>query len=174
MGKLLNISRFNAAGLLAAIGLAMLGGALAFQYWADLAPCPLCIEQRKAWGAAIVLATLALFAEGKSRIAVALAFLALAGVAAFVGAGVAGYHVGVEQHWWAGTAQCGAGFTGFGSGELSSLADQLLNRPVVRCDEVAWSMLGISMAGWNGLIALATGLGALYVVIRDVGRIRRS
>lgn len=167
-------NRFNAASAVAGIGLASLAAALAFQYWGDLAPCPLCIDQRKAWAAAVLLATLALWAEGRSRIAVALALLMLAGMAALIGAGVAGYHVGVEQKWWAGTAACGAGFSGFGSGDVGSLRDQLLNRPVVRCDEIAWSMLGISMAGWNGLIALATGAGALYIVIRDTMRIKQG
>ena len=173
MQKLLNISRFNAAGLVAAIGLAMLGAAMAFQHWGGLAPCNLCIEQRKAWAAAVVLATFAIVADGKSRIAVALALLALAGIAALVGAGVAAFHVGVEQQWWAGTQACGAGFSGFGEGGIADLREQLLNRPMVRCDQVAWSMLGISMAGWNGLVALATGLGALYIAVRDTRRIRQ-
>lgn len=174
MIKLLNMFRFNAAGLVAAIGLLMLGAALAFQYWGALEPCNLCIEQRKAWAAAVILATLALFAEGKSRIAVALALLALAGVAVLIGAGVAAFHVGVEQQWWAGTKACGAGFTGFGQGGVADLREQLLNRPMVRCDQVAWSMLGISMAGWNGLVALAAGIGALYIVVRDTLKIRQG
>lgn len=174
MNRLLNISRFNAAGLIAAIGLVMLGAALAFQHWGGLEPCNLCIEQRKAWAAAVLLATLAMVAEGKRRIAVALAIIALAGVAALVGAGFAAFHVGVEQQWWAGTQACGAGFSGFGQGGIADLREQLLNRPMVRCDQVAWSMLGISMAGWNGLVALATGLAALYIAARDTRRIRQG
>jgi disulfide bond formation protein DsbB len=152
----------------------MLAGALAFQHLGGLAPCALCIDQRKAWGAVIGLAALAALAEGKSRIAISLALLMLAGVAALVGAGVAGYHVGVEQSWWQGTAACGAGFQGFGGGSAADLREQLLARPVVRCDEVAWSMLGISMAGWNGLISLAAGLATLVFVARDARRLRRT
>jgi disulfide bond formation protein DsbB len=174
MNRLLTISRLNAAGLVAGIGLAMLGAALAFQYWGGLEPCNLCVEQRKAWGAAVILATLAMMADGKSRIAVAIALLALAGIAALVGAGVAAFHVGVEQQWWAGTQACGAGFSGFGEGGIADLREQLLNRPMVRCDQIAWSMLGISMAGWNGLVALATGLGALYIIVRDIRHIRQG
>ena len=174
MKRILNVSRFNAAGLIAAIGLLMLGAALAFQYWGGLEPCNLCIEQRKAWAAAVVLATLALFAEGKSRIAVSLALIALAGIATLIGAGVAAFHVGVEQQWWAGTKACGAGFSGFGQGGIADLREQLLNRPLVRCDQVPWSMLGISMAGWNGLVALAAGIGALYIVVIDTLKIRQG
>lgn len=169
-----DITRLHAALGLAALGCAMLAGALAFQHIGDLAPCALCIDQRKAWGAVILLAALALWPERKRRIAVALALLGLAGAAAFVGAGVAVFHVGVEQQWWAGTAECGAGFEGFGAGGVAELREQLLARPVVRCDEIAWSLGGISMAGWNGLISLAAGLGALWIVLRDVKRIRTT
>ena len=87
--------------------------------------------------------------------------------------GVVSYHAGVEQKWWAGTAECGAGFQGFQGGDIASLREQLLARPAVRCDEVPWAMFGISMAGWNGLIALATGLFGLYVSARNFRR-RRS
>jgi len=164
----------NAAALASAIGCLMLAGALAFQHWGDLAPCALCIDQRKAWGAVIAFGTLAVLADGYSRIAVALALLAFAAIAALAGAGIAGFHVGVEQSWWNGTAACGGGMGDIGTTSISDLRDRLLAQPVVRCDEIAWSMLGVSMAGWNGLISLATGVGALYVVVRDIGRERKA
>ena len=170
MNAILEMSRLNAAALLAALGCAMLAGALAFQHLGGLAPCALCIDQRVAWGAAIALAILAVFAEGRSRVAVALLLLALAALAALVGAGIAGFHVGVEQDWWAGTPACGGGFENLGAASIDDLRERLLARPVVRCDEVAWSLLGVSMAGWNGLISLAAGLAAAGMVVRDVRR----
>ena len=174
MRMIAEMSRLHAALVLSALGCAMLAAALAFQHIGDLAPCALCIDQRKAWGAAIVLSTLALAAEGRSRIAVALALLGLAGLAALVGAGVAAFHVGVEEKWWSGTAACGGGFAGFGTGGVADTREQLLARPVVRCDEVAWSLGGISMAGWNGLVSLLAGLGALAIVWRDGRRIMKA
>ncbi len=173
MKSLLHIDRFNAAGLLAILGCLMLGGALAFQYLGGLEPCALCIEQRKAWGAAVLLASVALLADRQSQGVLALATLGLAAVAALVGAGFAAFHVGVEQHWWTGAAACGAGFENFSQGGLADMRERLLARPVVRCDEIAWSFLWISMAGWNGLIALAASVGTLYVVIRDVRGLRK-
>lgn len=172
MDRLKTINRFNAAALLGGLGMAMLAGAMAFEHLGGLAPCALCIDQRKAWGAVILAATIGVWAEGRSRIAVALLMIALAALAALAGAGVALFHVGVEQGWWAGTAACGSGFEGFGSGDVGALRDRLLARPVVRCDEVAWSMLGVSMAGWNGLISAAAGAFGCAVVIRDVRRIK--
>jgi disulfide bond formation protein DsbB len=48
-------------------------------------------------------------------------------------------------------------------GNLSAdeLFDKIMNAPLIRCDEVAWSMLGLSMASWNAIIALV--LAAIWV-----------
>jgi disulfide bond formation protein DsbB len=40
------------------------------------------------------------------------------------------------------------------------LLDQILATPVVLCDEIAWSWLGVSMAGWNAILSL--GLAVLW------------
>jgi len=168
------ITRFRAAALLTLLGVGMLAGAMAFQHLGDLAPCALCIEQRKAWGGVVLFATVTAWAVGRSRLGLSLVFLLLAAIAALVGAGIAGFHVGVEYGWWKGTEECGAGFQGFGGGgSAAELREQLLARPTVRCDEVAWSMLGISMTGWNGLISLAAAAGAAAVAVRDILRIKR-
>ena len=73
-----------------------------------------------------------------------------------VGAGIALLHTGVERGWWEGPTECSGG----PGGDLS--ADQLLDAiraaPLVRCDEVAWSMMGLSMASWNGIASVALAL----------------
>ncbi|MCP4326998.1 MAG: disulfide bond formation protein B [Alphaproteobacteria bacterium] len=134
----------------------ILAGAFAFQYIGDLAPCVLCIYQRYPYGVAIVLGVLAIVLW---RTRAARWLLALAGVALIIDAGIAGFHVGVEQQWWAGTAECGGNLGGGLS--LEQLKSQILAAPVVRCDEVAWSLFGISMAGYNMLLALALAATAL-------------
>jgi disulfide bond formation protein DsbB len=125
--------------------LALLAGALAFQYIGGLAPCPLCIDQR--WPHAIAIGIgLLLLAWPKRGLA------ALAGLVVLVGAGIAGYHVGIEEAWWPGPTTCTAPEPGaMAPGEL---LDQILATPVVLCDEVAWSLWGVSMAGWNGILSL--------------------
>jgi disulfide bond formation protein DsbB len=173
MKRLNDINRFNVTAMLAFTGVAMLAGAMAFQHLGGLTPCALCIDQRRAWAAVILLATLSAWAEGKSRIAVALLLLTIAALAALAGAGLAGFHVGVEQGWWAGTAACGGNIGGSGA-STADLREQLLATPVVRCDDIAWSVLGISMAGWNGLVSLVAGMSGLAVVYRDVRRIRQG
>ena len=82
-----------------------------------------------------------------------------------VGAGIAGFHVGVEQHWWAGTDGCGVDPLATGV-SVDALREQLLGEPVVPCDVVTWSFFGISMAGYNFMISLLLGLTALVVAMR--------
>lgn len=153
----------NAAGLVLAASLALLLGALAFQYLGGYAPCVLCHWQRWAHAATIVLA-LAAFAVPRA----AAWFLAAAALALLAGAGIAGFHVGVEQHWWEGTAECGSAVSGASS--VEALRARLLAQPVVRCDEVAWSLFGVSMAGYNLLLSLGLAAFAAAVAARDLCR----
>jgi len=67
-------------------------------------------------------------------------------------AGIALYHVGVEQAWWAGPSGCSSNLD---TSDLASLTDALLAAPMVKCDEIAWSFIGLSMAGWHMLASLA-------------------
>jgi disulfide bond formation protein DsbB len=46
----------------------------------------------------------------------------------------------------------------------------LLAQPVVRCDEVAWSLFGISMAGYNALISLGLAVFGLAALRHDLRR----
>ena len=128
---------------------ALLAGALAFQYIGGLAPCPLCIWQRWPHVAAIVLAGLGLAASRDRRPVAVLGALAM-----LTGAGLGIYHTGIERNWWEGPAACSAA-NDIGSMSTEELMSQIMNAPLVRCDEVAWEMLGLSMASWNALASLA-------------------
>ena len=135
----------------------LLGGALAFQYLGGLAPCHLCILQRWPHGIAIALGLLVL-AWPRPGLAV------LAGLVVLVGAGIAGYHVGVEQAWWQGPTTCTAPEPGsLAAGEL---LDQILETPLVLCDEVAWSLWGISMAGWNAILSLGGAAAITWLALK--------
>jgi disulfide bond formation protein DsbB len=145
--------------------LASLAIAFASQYWGGLQPCVLCWYQRYPYMATAVLGIVGIALAG--RRGWLRAVLLLAALAFFIDAGIAAYHVGVEQHWWQGTAECGSTLDLNLSPE--ELAKQLLNQPVVRCDEVAWSLFGISMAGYNFLYTLALGLVTLWCSLRRRG-----
>lgn len=144
--------------------LASLAVAFASQYWGGLQPCVLCIYQRYPYGVAAALGVVGILVAG--RPGWLRAVLLLAALAFFIDAGIAAYHVGVEQHWWQGTAECGSTLDlNLSPDELKK---QLLNQPVVRCDEVPWSLFGISMAGYNFLYAIALGLVTLWYALRQL------
>lgn len=138
----------------------VLGSALLSQYVGGLQPCRLCHYQRLPYVITIGLAALALGTIlrrpglGATRGVLALCFLAFV-----VGAGIAVYHVGVEQHWWA--SSCSS--IDFSKGSVEELTKRLQAAPMVRCDEVAWSMFGVSMAGYNVLVSLGFAGAALWM-----------
>ena len=143
----------TAAVAVLAASIVILLAAFAFQHLGGLQPCVLCVYQRFPYGVTIAAAAGALGFAATGRSAAARGLLGLCGVAFLVGAAIAAFHVGVEQHWWAGTSECG-GLAGEAT-SVEALKRQLLGQPVVRCDAVAWSFLGISMAGWNVLLSVA-------------------
>jgi disulfide bond formation protein DsbB len=133
--------------LIAMLGSAgLLAGAFAFQYIGGLAPCQLCLWQRWPHGAAVLI--------GLAALALGWRVLALLGaVAALTSAAIGAFHVGVEQKWWEGLASCTAGsIKGISTADLLN-PDVVVAAPV-RCDAIAWQMLGVSMAGWNVILSL--------------------
>lgn len=134
--------------LLAAAGsAALMLGALAFQHIGGMAPCKLCIWQRWPHGVAIAIGGLAALSVLPARI------LAGAGALAALATAVIGaYHTGVERKWWQGPASCSGG--GVADQSAQDLFAQIMAAPLVRCDEVPWEMLGLSMASWNAVASL--------------------
>ncbi len=134
-----------------------------FQYGFGYQPCDLCYYQRYPYFLVIGLMALALLADKKLDTGLAQVSFLLLGVAVlamFVDAGIALYHVGVEQQWWQGPTACSSGAVGEGS--VEDLLKQVADSRVVRCDEPAWTLLGISMAGYNIAYALGLGLFGAY------------
>jgi disulfide bond formation protein DsbB len=148
----------------------VLAGVLVSQYWGGLAPCELCLLQRWPWGVAIVIAFVATMVGSRP----AFPWIAMLLTVVFaVSSGLALYHVGVEQHWFAGPSACSGAATA--ADTLETLKEQILRQQPVRCDEAAWSMWGISLAGWNLLASLMmTGccLAAFLLSRRPLERAR--
>lgn len=148
----------NVALAYAVIAAAALGSAWYFQLALDLQPCPLCLEQRYAYYAAIPLAALvALAAWREAPGSLLIAGLAVLALLALGNAGLGTYHAGVEWKFWAGPSDCSGPVLDLR--KAGSLLDQLDKVKVVRCDEVQWRFLGLSLAGYNVLLSL--GLAAL-------------
>ena len=117
--------------------------AFASQYLGGLQPCTLCIWQRYGYGGAIALGLITLALPRRLQLWGAV----LTSLALLVVAGLAMFHVGVEQHWWQGLATCTGNLDVHQS--VADLEKQLMDTPVIPCDRPAWTMFGISMAGYD-------------------------
>jgi len=142
-----------------------LATALAAQYWGGLRPCELCLRQRYAYVAAGAagLAGIGCAALGWRRATAAM--VALAGLAFATGAGIAIFHVGVEQHWWQGSSACDSSLFKAGA-SIGDITKAIENAPMVRCDQIAWSLAGISMAGYNAILSVGLALAAFLAAHR--------
>lgn len=149
-------------GAVLLLSLLGLGFVFALQYGAGVAPCSLCLYQRWPYYAALILGAAALLLLRLGALAWARIAMGLAGLGFLLGAGVAVYHLGIEQHWWSGPGACTGAAAGLGATSIAELRAALEAVPVVRCDVVAWSLFGISLAGYNVLASLA--LAGLSVI----------
>ncbi|QJE71835.1 disulfide bond formation protein B [Aerophototrophica crusticola] len=166
LSRLLSAPRLPVLGLMAA-AVAALASALIAEHVFGLAPCQLCWWQRYAFAAAIGVLLPGLLFDRKP--AARGVVLGLGAAAYLAGACIALFHAGVEQHWWQGFTACTA--SGNAAGSLDDLRAAILAAPVVRCDEIAWSLFGLSMAGWNvlysGGLAVLAGAAAILTFRRS-------
>ena len=138
--------------------LALIMGALGYQYLGAMPPCPMCHWQRWPHIVAIAAGLLALASFAWPRLALVFALIAITALVVTSAIGV--FHVGVEYHWWQGPQACSGNIPRGLSAE--QLKKYLFGARMVRCDETVWSLWGLSMAGWNALLSagLAFGLAA--------------
>lgn len=146
--------------LLALMSAAILLAAFALQYLGGLPPCRLCIWQRWPYVALIALGLIGW--RWHPRAVLGIAALVLLG-----GAGLAAYHVGIEQGWWALPAGCVAG----GTAETVEDLRRMLAEAPPACDQVGFTFLGLTLAGWNLVASLLVGAVALAAA---VGSSRRA
>jgi disulfide bond formation protein DsbB len=151
------------------IAAATLAGAWFFQLVLGIQPCPLCLEQRYAYYLAVPLGALVAFGavRGAPR-PLLLTGLGILALAVLANAALGGYHAGVEWHFFQGPTDCTGPIGNLGS--AGNLLERLDTVKVVRCDEVQWRFLGLSLAGYNVLISLLMAAIALW----GIGRVTRK
>ena len=156
-------------GVLPALAIAFiaadtLAGAWFFQLVLDIRPCPLCLEQRYAYYLALPLSLVVAFAASRGAPRqVVLAGFAVLLLAALANAWLGGYHAGVEWKFWEGPTDCSGPIVNLGS--AGNLLERLDTEKVIRCDEVQWRFLGLSLAGYNVLISLAMAAIAVWGIV---------
>jgi disulfide bond formation protein DsbB len=150
----------TAALIVAAGGVAAIAGAYFFQFVIGLAPCPLCLEQRIPYYAAIPIALIVTrLAMGKTSRSLVVGGLALLAVIMLIGAGLGIYHSGVEWKFWPGPQDCTGDIGSFGG--AGGLLDKMQHTSIVRCDQAS-RFLGISLANCNVVVSLALAAVAAW------------
>ena len=139
----------------------LLAGALGSQYLGGLYPCEMCHWQRWPHYAAAAIALASFGFKGRPDEGRTLIWLA--GLAIFASGLIGVYHAGVEYGIFEGFTQCTS--IGGGGSNADILAD-IMATPLVRCDQVQWSFLGISMAGWNAIISIGSALVIAWLSLR--------
>lgn len=140
----------------------LLGGALVSQYVFGLYPCEMCYWQRWPHWAALVLGGIAVLAVRRVQ-GLAVGMAALAAIAIAASGLIGGFHAGVEYGWWEGLTSCATSLPAGGS--TDDVLNSIMATPLVRCDAAAWTLGGISLAGYNFLLSLA-GATAIYALLR--------
>ncbi|GEP10872.1 disulfide bond formation protein B [Methylobacterium gnaphalii] len=147
--------RTQTVALLLLAGAALtVGGALFFEHVLGYVPCKLCLTERVPYYLTLPLAGLAALLPGRvSRL-----ILGLIALVMLYGAGLGAYHAGAEWGFWPGPSDCGGGSAA--AANVEDFLKDLAVKQTVDCTKAAWTFLGISLAGWNALIAAALGIFA--------------
>lgn len=158
------VSLTNAGLIIAILSALTLAGALGIEHIGGIAPCPLCLDQRIAYYAAIPLGIIA-YAFASGRPIVTKAILAILVIGFLINAGLGVYHSGIEWGWWPGPEAC-SGAAAPLAGNPADLLQSLSQTQVVRCDEAALRIFGLSLAGYSALFSLLFAGLALMPLLR--------
>lgn len=130
-----------------------LAAAMSSEVFLGLEPCVLCIYQRWPFAIGAALGTIGFFVRKKIRAAQAV--LCVMALNFFVNSGIAFYHTGVEQKWWASQVE-GCAVPLFDTPDTSgqSILENLMSTPVADCSKIPWQdpVLGLSMANYNVML----------------------
>ncbi|MDG2244557.1 MAG: disulfide bond formation protein B [Rhodospirillaceae bacterium] len=143
--------------LIGLVAIAALSAAWTAQYGFGLFPCELCLYQRLPYIGIALLSLLAITpivdpsARQLAAYVSALLFITTAGVAF--------YHLGVEQAWW--SSNCAP--TGSQAFSLDDVRSALQQPGQPACNDIPFALLGLSFAGYNmiaGIVFSALSLRA--------------
>ncbi|WP_299428537.1 disulfide bond formation protein B [uncultured Shimia sp.] len=140
---------------LTGFSVAMILGAWGFEFIGEMPPCKLCYYQRYPHWLATGAGLLAIFTG--------IGVFAYLAAASAVTSGIVGlYHTGVERKWWEGPSTCTS--SDVSNMSADDLFNQIMQAPLVRCDEIPWELFGLSMANYNALLSIGAGLLWVYAI----------
>ena len=135
--------------------------ALIAEHLFKILPCKMCLHQRYPYYFIIVLIIIQFFINKFSNIWY---LLPIEG-ALFYGLFYATWHVGIEQTIFPGLSTCTASLDNANS--LTDLKNQIFNQVIITCDEISWTILGLSAATLNLLIVLFLLIFNTIFLIQD-------
>ena len=144
--------------------LLLLGGALGSQYIGGLFPCEMCMWQRWPHMLAIFFALNAYAL--KRSLQPSYIFTALAALAIAISGVIGVFHAGVEYGWWEGLSACTAPTAG---GSAQDMLNAIMSAPLIRCDVAPWTLLGVSLAGFNALFSFGAAAMIAFLLLGTPG-----
>jgi len=148
------------------VAAAMLATAHAFETFGGYAPCMLCLRQREVYWAILALGLVFMVlvrTPGGPRWRAATCWVLALGFA--ISCGVAVYHAGAEWKFWPGPQSCSGGGSKVNMADIKAMLDGATFKPP-SCENAAWRMAGLSMAGWNALVSLGLAVVAAVEALR--------
>ena len=139
------------------VALTSLSASLIAEYLFDKEPCVLCLYQRAPFLITGIFAISALCLKSSSKL-IPMIFMFCA-LAYLIGSGIAIYHVGVEKLWW--NSECSGSLSQ--NTTLQQLRASLLQKAEKPCDDVNWTLFGISMATYNIFFSSALGFTSIVM-----------
>ena len=115
------------------------------QYFFNMAPCDMCIKERYPYYIIGILAVINIFIDSNQilkNLIIKILFIATS----FFGFIYSIYHVGIERKFWIGSSECSSQNTAL---DIETLSAQLMNTPIIRCDEATLLFNLISIAELN-------------------------
>ena len=135
-----------------------LASALIAEYYFDLQPCAMCLKQREPYYIIIAGFILVMILKWQDNIW----FYVGVQIVSIYGLFYSLWHVGIENKILAGPSSCSGGLNI--STNTSSLKEQIISKAVINCEEVAWSIFGLSAATMNSLLLfLIFIINAIYI-----------
>lgn len=145
--------------ILMLISVIALGTAFIAEYYFDLAPCEMCLKQREPYYVIIVgfIIFLSLKLQYSIWFYIGVQIITIYGLFYSI------WHVGIENKLVSGPAGCSSGLDI--ADNLTNLKEQILSKPVLNCEDVAWSIFGLSAASINSLLLfLIFIINAIYLL----------
>ena len=141
-----NITERNILGL-TVVSISVLVYVFYSQLFEGLEPCKLCIWQRVPHAIVVMIGLLILFSKKYQIFGCYVATILM-----LIGFLTGSYHFGIELKLWSGPENCSS-LQNIDTLSPEEFLQKILETPITTCDQIVWSLIGISMAGWNGIIS---------------------